>query len=52
MSATYAITVDGHLDDHWADRLGGLGIARNDDGTSSPAASPGRSPTRPSCTAS
>ncbi|GAA2470515.1 GNAT family N-acetyltransferase [Winogradskya humida] len=34
MSTTYAITVDGHLDDHGADRLRGLGIARNDDGTS------------------
>jgi len=31
---TYAIRVDGHLDDHWSKRLGGLTICRNDDGTS------------------
>jgi hypothetical protein len=30
---TYAIRVDGHLDDHWSAWLGGLDIARNDDGT-------------------
>jgi hypothetical protein len=31
---TYEILVDGHLDDHWTERLGGLTIRRNDDGTS------------------
>ncbi len=31
---TYEIRVDGHLDDHWSDRLG-LTITRNGDGTSS-----------------
>jgi RimJ/RimL family protein N-acetyltransferase len=31
---TYAISVDGHLDDHWSDWLGGLTITRSDDGTS------------------
>ncbi len=31
---TYAIRVDGHLDDHWSRRLGGLTITRNGDGTS------------------
>jgi hypothetical protein len=30
----YEIRVDGHLDDHWSARLGGLAICRNDDGTS------------------
>jgi len=30
----YEIRVDGHLDDHWSKRLGGLTICRNDDGTS------------------
>jgi hypothetical protein len=30
----YEIRVDGHLDDHWSQRLGGLTICRNDDGTS------------------
>jgi len=30
----YEIRVDGHLDDHWSERLGGLAICRNDDGTS------------------
>lgn len=30
---TYAIRVDGHLDDHWSAWLGGLGITREDDGT-------------------
>jgi len=34
-SATvYEVRVRGHLDDHWADWLGNLTIARNDDGTS------------------
>ena len=33
-STTYAIRVDGHLDDHWSERLAGLTIARNGDGTS------------------
>ena len=32
-AATYEIRVAGHLDDHWSDRLGGLGITRNADGT-------------------
>ena len=31
---TYAIRVDGHLDDHWASWLGDLNITRNGDGTS------------------
>ena len=31
--ATYEIRVQGHLDDHWSDRLGGLGLTRNADGT-------------------
>jgi hypothetical protein len=26
--------VGGHLDDHWSDRLAGLAITRDDDGTS------------------
>jgi len=30
---TYAIRVDGHLDDHWSAWLGELGMTRNDDGT-------------------
>jgi hypothetical protein len=30
---TYAIRIDGHLDDHWSDWLGGLTITRNSDGT-------------------
>ncbi len=30
---TYAIRVDGHLDDHWSAWLGDLEIARNNDGT-------------------
>ena len=30
---TYAIRVDGHLDDHWSAWLGDLDIARNEDGT-------------------
>ena len=30
---TYAIRVDGHLDDHWSAWLGELDITRNDDGT-------------------
>lgn len=29
----YEITVEGHLDDHWSDRLAGLAIVRRDDGT-------------------
>lgn len=29
---TYAIRVDGHLDDHWSDWLGGLDMTRSDDG--------------------
>jgi hypothetical protein len=27
------IRVEGHLDDHWSDRLGGLAVTRNADGT-------------------
>ena len=30
---TYAIRVDGHLDDHWSAWLGELHMTRNDDGT-------------------
>jgi hypothetical protein len=30
---TYAIRVDGHLDDHWSVWLGELDMTRNDDGT-------------------
>lgn len=30
---TYTLRVDGHLDDHWSDRLGDLAIERGDDGT-------------------
>jgi hypothetical protein len=30
---TYAIRVDGHLDDHWSAWLGGLDMIRDDDGT-------------------
>jgi len=30
---TYAIRVDGHLDDHWSAWLGELDLTRNDDGT-------------------
>ncbi|MCY4726840.1 hypothetical protein NYO98_11180 [Nocardioides sp. STR2] len=33
MTAAYAIRVEGHLDDHWSDRLGGLAVTRHDDGT-------------------
>lgn len=32
--SSYQIQVDGHLDDHWGERLGGLHVTRNDDGTS------------------
>src|SRR4051812_47163871 len=31
---TYVIKVESHLDDHWSERLGGLFITRNDDGSS------------------
>lgn len=31
--AAYDIRVEGHLDDHWSDRLGGLTVTRNPDGT-------------------
>jgi hypothetical protein len=31
--ATYEIRVASHLDDHWSDRLGGLAITRNADGS-------------------
>jgi len=30
---TYAIRVDGHLDDHWSSWLGELDMSRDDDGT-------------------
>ena len=33
MIDTYRIHVGGHLDDHWSERLGGLTIQRQDDGT-------------------
>jgi len=29
---TYAIRVDGHLDEHWSPWLGGLAMTRDDDG--------------------
>lgn len=32
--ATFEIRVEGHLDDHWSARLGGLAITRRADGTS------------------
>ena len=32
--AAYDIRVEGHLDDHWSDRLGGLAVTRHADGTS------------------
>ena len=31
---TYAIRVDGHLDEHWSPWLGDLDMTRDDDGTS------------------
>lgn len=31
---TYAIRVDGHLDDHWSGWLGGRALTRDSDGTS------------------
>lgn len=31
--ATYAIEVQGHLDDHWSEWLGSLSLTHNDDGT-------------------
>ena len=31
--AAYEIRIEGHLDDHWSERLGGLGIVRSADGT-------------------
>jgi hypothetical protein len=33
-ASTYEVRVDGHLDDHWSDWLGGLAITHHDDGTS------------------
>lgn len=33
MNTTYAIRVDGHLDDHWSAWLGDLDLTRDDDGT-------------------
>jgi hypothetical protein len=31
--STYTIRVEGHLDDHWSTRLGGVELRRLDDGT-------------------
>ena len=31
-ATTYTIRVEGHLDDHWSDWLGGLNMTRDDDG--------------------
>jgi hypothetical protein len=31
-STTYAIRVDGHLDDHWSDWLGALALTHDEDG--------------------
>jgi hypothetical protein len=31
--ATYEIRVQGHLDDHWSERLGGLAVTCHEDGT-------------------
>ena len=31
--AAYVIRVEGHHDDHWSGRLGGLALTRNFDGT-------------------
>jgi hypothetical protein len=33
MTTTYAIRVDGHLDDHWSAWLGELDMTRDEDGT-------------------
>ena len=35
VDTTYAIRVDGHLDDHWSAWLGALDMTRDDDGTTS-----------------
>ncbi|WP_154794479.1 hypothetical protein [Occultella kanbiaonis] len=32
--STYELHVEGHLDDHWSNVLGGLAITRHGDGTS------------------
>jgi hypothetical protein len=32
---TYAIRIDGHLDDHWSDWLGELDMTHDEDGTTS-----------------
>ena len=32
-ATTYTIRVDGHLDDHWSERLGARDMTRDDDGT-------------------
>ena len=32
-NTTYAIRVQGHLDDHWSPRLADLALTRNEDGT-------------------
>jgi hypothetical protein len=31
--STYCVTIAGHLDDHWADWLGGTIVSRNTDGS-------------------
>jgi hypothetical protein len=33
--ACYRLRVDGHLDDHWSTRFGGLTLTRESDGTTS-----------------
>ena len=35
----YEIRVEGHLDDHWSDRLGGVAVTRHADGTTTLAGS-------------
>lgn len=38
MSTAYVIRVDGLLDDHWTERLGGHPLTRHEDGTTTIAA--------------
>ena len=33
MSTTYELRVEGHLDSHWSEFLGGLSLSNEDDGT-------------------
>jgi hypothetical protein len=33
--ACYRLRIDGHLDDHWSARFGGLTLTRESDGTTS-----------------